>query len=69
MEIILLDEPARGIDVGAKGEIHRFIVKLIKKGFSVIVFSSEMPEKYWFGIALNAEESLCECTGKTYQRN
>jgi ABC-type sugar transport system ATPase subunit len=43
-EIVIINEPTRGIDVGAKGEIHRFILELIKKGLSVIVFSSEMPE-------------------------
>ncbi|MDR1576309.1 MAG: sugar ABC transporter ATP-binding protein [Treponema sp.] len=43
-EIIIMNEPTRGIDVGAKGEIHRFILELIRKGLSVIVFSSEMPE-------------------------
>jgi ABC-type sugar transport system ATPase subunit len=43
-EIIIINEPTRGIDVGAKGEIHHFILNLIKTGVSVIVFSSEMPE-------------------------
>jgi ABC-type sugar transport system ATPase subunit len=43
-EIIIINEPTRGIDVGAKVEIHRFILGLIKNGLSVIVFSSEMPE-------------------------
>ncbi|MDR1505764.1 MAG: sugar ABC transporter ATP-binding protein [Treponema sp.] len=43
-EIVIINEPTRGIDVGAKGEIHRFILELIGKGLSVIVFSSEMPE-------------------------
>jgi ABC-type sugar transport system ATPase subunit len=43
-EIIIINEPTRGISVSAKGEIHRFILELIKKGLSVIVFSSEMPE-------------------------
>jgi ABC-type sugar transport system ATPase subunit len=43
-EIIIINEPTRGIDVGAKGEIHRFILELIKNGVSVIVFSSEIPE-------------------------
>ncbi|MDR2181318.1 MAG: sugar ABC transporter ATP-binding protein [Treponema sp.] len=42
--IIIINEPTRGIDVGAKGEIHRFILSLIREGLSVIVFSSEMPE-------------------------
>ncbi|GHV73566.1 ribose import ATP-binding protein RbsA [Spirochaetia bacterium] len=43
-KIIIINEPTRGIDVGAKGEIHRFILELIKNELSVIVFSSEMPE-------------------------
>lgn len=43
-EIVIINEPTRGIDVGAKGEIHRFILSLIKNGLSVIVFSSEIPE-------------------------
>ena len=43
-EIVIINEPTRGIDVGAKGEIHRFILSLIRNGLSVIVFSSEMPE-------------------------
>ena len=43
-EIVIINEPTRGIDVGAKGEIHKFILSLIKDGLSVIVFSSEMPE-------------------------
>ncbi|GHV85241.1 ribose import ATP-binding protein RbsA [Spirochaetia bacterium] len=43
-EIVIINEPTRGIDVGAKGEIHKFILSLIKTGLSVIVFSSEMPE-------------------------
>ena len=43
-EIVIINEPTRGIDVGAKGEIHRFILSLIRKGLSVIVFSSEIPE-------------------------
>ena len=42
--IVIINEPTRGIDVGAQGEIHRFILSLIKEGLSVIVFSSEMPE-------------------------
>jgi ABC-type sugar transport system ATPase subunit len=43
-DIIIINEPTRGIDVGAKGEIHRFILELIRNGVSVIVFSSEIPE-------------------------
>jgi ABC-type sugar transport system ATPase subunit len=42
--ILLLDEPTRGIDVGAKEEIHNIIRELAAGGKSVIVFSSELPE-------------------------
>lgn len=43
-EILLLDEPTRGIDVGAKYEIYQLIIDLANKGKGVIVVSSEMPE-------------------------
>lgn len=43
-EILILDEPTRGIDVNAKAEIHRKIRKLVQEGMGVIVVSSEMPE-------------------------
>ena len=43
-EVIILDEPTRGIDVGAKAEIHRMISTLARQGKSVIMISSEMPE-------------------------
>ncbi len=43
-EILLLDEPTRGIDVGAKYEIYQLIIELAKKGKGVIMVSSEMPE-------------------------
>ena len=43
-EILLLDEPTRGIDVGAKYEIYQLIIDLADKGKGVIVVSSEMPE-------------------------
>lgn len=42
--ILILDEPTRGIDVGAKAEIHRLISKLAGEGVAVIMISSEMPE-------------------------
>ena len=42
--ILLLDEPTRGIDVGAKHEIHELIFALAAEGLSVIVVSSELPE-------------------------
>lgn len=43
-EILLLDEPTRGIDVGAKFEIYTIIAELAKQGKSIIMISSEMPE-------------------------
>jgi len=43
-EILLLDEPTRGIDVGAKFEIYQLIIDLAKEGKGVIMVSSEMPE-------------------------
>ncbi len=43
-QILLLDEPTRGIDVGAKYEIYQLIVDLAAKGRSVMVVSGEMPE-------------------------
>ena len=43
-DILIIDEPTRGIDVGAKYEIHKILCELAKNGTSVIMISSEMPE-------------------------
>lgn len=43
-KILLLDEPTRGIDVGAKAEIYQLINNLAKQGMAIIVVSSELPE-------------------------
>ena len=43
-EILILDEPTRGIDVGAKAEIHTLITNLAAKGKAIILVSSELPE-------------------------
>ncbi|OUO70137.1 ATP-binding cassette domain-containing protein, partial [Anaeromassilibacillus sp. An250] len=43
-DILILDEPTRGIDVGAKYEIYTIMHDLIKEGKSIIMISSEMPE-------------------------
>ncbi len=43
-EILFLDEPTRGIDVGAKVEIYRLINRMAKEGKTIIMISSEMPE-------------------------
>ena len=43
-DVFLLDEPTRGIDVGAKYEIYQLIINMAKRGKTVIMVSSEMPE-------------------------
>lgn len=43
-KILLLDEPTRGIDVGAKAEIYKLIKKLAELGMGIVVVSSELPE-------------------------
>ena len=43
-DVLLLDEPTRGIDVGAKYEIYQLILDMAKEGDSVVMVSSEMPE-------------------------
>jgi ABC-type sugar transport system ATPase subunit len=42
--VLLLDEPTRGVDVGAKAEIYRLITDLAKGGLGVVVVSSELEE-------------------------
>jgi inositol transport system ATP-binding protein len=43
-KILILDEPTRGIDVGAKAEIHKLITELAGQGVAVMMISSELPE-------------------------
>ena len=43
-DLLMLDEPTRGIDVGAKSEIYSIIRQLAKEGKSIMIFSSELPE-------------------------
>ena len=43
-QIILFDEPTRGIDIGAKSEIYKIMGRLVKRGASIIMVSSELPE-------------------------
>ena len=43
-DILIVDEPTRGIDVGAKSEIHNLISKMVREGKAVIMVSSEMAE-------------------------
>lgn len=43
-KVLILDEPTRGIDVGAKAEIYKIMVDLAKKGVAIVMISSELPE-------------------------
>lgn len=44
VKVMILDEPTRGIDVGAKSEIHRLMCRFARQGMAVIMISSELPE-------------------------
>ena len=43
-KVLILDEPTKGIDVGAKSEFYNMICEFAKKGLAVILISSELPE-------------------------
>ena len=43
-KLLILDEPTRGIDVGAKAEVHRMIGELANEGLAIIMISSDLPE-------------------------
>ena len=43
-KILILDEPTRGIDVGAKAEVHQLIDEMARQGIGIILISSELPE-------------------------
>ena len=43
-KVLVLDEPTRGVDVGAKSEIYRIINNLAEQGIAIVMVSSEMPE-------------------------
>jgi len=43
-DVLMIDEPTRGIDVGAKSEIHRLMSGLAREGKAILMVSSEMPE-------------------------
>ena len=44
MKVIIMDEPTKGVDVGAKAEIYQIMGDLAKQGYGIIMISSEMPE-------------------------
>ena len=56
--ILMLDEPTRGVDIGAKGEIYKLILDLAKSGMGIIIVSSELPE-----ILAVSERILVMCEG------
>lgn len=58
-DILIMDEPTRGIDVGAKYEIYQIMIDLAKQGKAIIMISSEMPEL--IGIS---DRILVMCNGK-----
>jgi ribose transport system ATP-binding protein len=57
--ILLLDEPTRGIDVGAKQEIYQLVFALASRGLGIVIVSSEMPE-----LLLLSDRVLVMCEGR-----
>ena len=43
-KILLVDEPTRGVDVGAKAEVHHLLHQLARRGVAILMISSELPE-------------------------
>jgi rhamnose transport system ATP-binding protein len=43
-QVLILDEPTRGIDVGAKAEVHHMVDELARSGLAIILISSDLPE-------------------------
>ena len=43
-KLLIMDEPTRGIDVGAKAEVHALMSRLAQEGMAILMISSEMPE-------------------------
>ena len=66
-EVLIVDEPTRGIDVGSKSEIHNLIRDLAAQGYAVIVISSEMPEVLHVSdriVAMYSGRVMCEFTAE-----
>ena len=67
-EIIIFDEPTRGIDVGAKTEVYRIMNDLLAQGKSIIMISSEMPELLGVSdriLVMRGGEIVAECNTAT----
>lgn len=59
LKVLLLDEPTRGIDVGAKAEIHGLIDELAHRGMAILLISSELPE-----VLAMSDRILVMCEGR-----
>lgn len=57
--VLILDEPTRGIDVGAKASVHKFMGELVSRGIAIIMISSELPE-----ILGMSDRIIVMCEGK-----
>jgi inositol transport system ATP-binding protein len=42
--VLIVDEPTRGVDVGAKAEVHQILAELAARGIAILMISSELPE-------------------------
>ena len=58
-EVLIFDEPTRGIDVGAKSEIYKLLIELAAQGRAIVVISSELPE-----VLLLSHRVLVMCEGR-----
>lgn len=67
IKILILDEPTRGIDVGAKSEIYHLIKNLAKRGMAIVMISSELPELLGMSdriMVINSGRKVYECENK-----
>jgi ABC-type sugar transport system ATPase subunit len=55
--VLILDEPTKGVDVGAKYEIYLLMKKIVEEGGSIILISSELPEVLHMSFRVN---TICE---------
>jgi rhamnose transport system ATP-binding protein len=59
MKVVIMDEPTKGVDVGAKAEIYQIMGDLAKQGYAIVLISSEMPE-----ILGMSDRVVAMCNGK-----
>ena len=58
-QVLIVDEPTRGIDVGTKAEVHRLLSELAAAGMAVLMISSELPE-----VLAMSDRVLVMCEGR-----